>query len=344
MRVSVVVCALLLAACGDVSGDASPSADSDGADSDTTGTASDTDGGGGGGGGSTSGPVLPTETWETDTIDGAPVVKWTPPAPKALLLVLHGTGGDVTLAEQTEMIAILNAFVDRGFAFVLPQSTNRATGVYDDLTAPATNKDWARMVAIRQSLIDAGSITESTPVDLLGYSAGGTFAAYAAHAGADAGWPVNAIDLHNASASSRRFLTASPLPTVFVTADNDDVFATDIVQKSWQAHHDAGHEDLYLLAHEHKLSEAAFARSWHLHADVAARYWSVAVDGGWWDASGARLFPLADWDAQVDAFVADPGVEYDRPARGVCEVVLATHALNGSFADQEAEWMEARLP
>ena len=288
--------------------------------------------------------MLPTQTWETDTLGGSPVVKWIPANAKALLIVLHGTGGDVTLAEQTEMIAILNAFVDRGFAFVLPQSTNRATGMYDDVTAPGTNKDWALMVAIRKALIDAGSISDTTPIDLLGYSAGGTFAGYAAHAAADAGWPVNAVDLHNASAASRRYPTASPLPTVFVTADNDDVFATDIVQRSYQAHHDAGHDDLFLLAHEQKLSAASFARSWHLHADVAERYWTVAVDGGWWDASGTRLFPLADWDAQIDAFVADPGVEYDRPARAVCEVVLATHALNGSFADQEADWIEAQLP
>ena len=342
MRVLSLLTVLLLAACEGASDDASVG-DTD--DTDTTGSAADTDGGGGGGGGGgDGGPVLPTQTWETDTLDGSPVVKWTPPNPKALLIVLHGTGGNVALAEQTEMIAILNAFVDRGFAFVLPQSSNRVTGVYDDLTAPATNKDWARLVATRQALIDAGAITDATPVDFLGYSAGGTFAAYAAHAGVDAGWPVNAIDLHNASAASRRFLTPSPLPIVFVTAENDDVFATDLVQKSYQAHHDAGHEDLYLLATEQKLSAASFARSWHLHADVAERYWTVAVDGGWWDASGTRLFPLADWDAQVDAFLADPGVEYDRPARAVCEVVLATHALNGGFADQEAEWMEAQLP
>lgn len=339
MRALLLVCALALHACGSPSSGSDPT-DTDGVDSDTP-SASDTDPSDPA---EPSGPMLPTQTWETDTLGGAPVVKWIPASPKALLFVLHGTGGDVTLAEQTEMIAILNAYVDRGFAFVLPQSTNRATGVYDDLTAPASNKDWTVLSAIRQALLDSGAVTETTPVVFLGYSAGGTFAAYAGHAAADAGWPVSALDLHNASAASRRFLTPSPLPTVFVTADNDDVFATDVVQKSWQAHHDAGHEDLFLLAHEQRLSAASFARSWHLHADVAERYWRVAVDGGWWDESGKRLFDLTDWDAQIDAFVADPGVEYDRPARGVCEVVLATHALNGSFADQEAEWVEAHLP
>lgn len=337
MRAVILVFALGLQACGS-GAPGSHDDDTNSEDSDDAAT-SDTDGGS-----EPSGPVLPTQTWETDTLGGAPVVKWIPPSPKALLFVLHGTGGDVTLAEQTEMIAILNAYVDRGFAFVLPQSANRVTGVFDDLTAPASNKDWAMLAAIRQALIDSDAVGDTTPVVFLGYSAGGTFAAYAGHAADDAGWPVSALDLHNASAASRRFLTPSPLPTVFVTADNDDVFATDLVEKSWQAHHDAGHEDLFLLAHEQRLSSASFARSWHLHADVAERYWRVAVDGGWWDESGKRLFDLADWDAQIDAFVADPGVEYDRPARGVCEVVLATHALNGSFADQEAAWVEAHLP
>lgn len=293
-------------------------------------------------------PVFDTVTLDvstvTRTIDGVRVLVYAPDAPVGMVYVFHGTGGSADVVENTELSSVLNALVAEGFGFVAPNSANRDAGTFDRDTAPSNNLDFQVITSLRQASIDAGQITADTPTFTLGYSAGGAMAGYVAHAAVDAGWPVGAIALHNASGVAGFFgPVPAAVPTAFVPSEHDAVVDPDAVRSRYDDHVAAGGDAVWLINTEERLAPTRFARSVSFNQQQSRQIWQEAVDAGMFDTLGYRQFPVEEIDDQIESFVDTADVIYPKPTRAVLNVVLATHAINGGQAEAEAAFFVDQL-
>lgn len=325
---------LVMAACADPPAGKDASDDTDAADDTDPGVADDTDAP------RTWEPVVPVVRFNRTDFEGLPTVTYVPDDPKALLFVFHGTGGNGPgLVDTVEATAVLNAMVLGGVGFVASSSTNRQSGVFDDDTRPDDNDDWQVLTRMRQTLIDGAAISEDLPVFALGYSAGGAFAAYVGHAGVDAGWPMRGVLLHNASGGSGRYGDPSSLPTMWMCAENDD----RVTMASCRDRFD-GHADGTWSPHaESRLEPTRFVRTGSFTAQQSRQVFRLAVDNGYFSERGERLFGVDEIDAKVREFTSTYDVIYPKPVTAALNVVLAAHAFNGEYADDEAAFVLAAV-
>ncbi len=288
-------------------------------------------------------PVRPVADWVESVVDGRAVSAWVPDNAEGLLFVFHGTGGSSEIADATEMVALLNEVVGRRIGFAALSSQNTGTGVFDDSTAPASNDDWKRVVAVRQLLIDEGLIDASTPIHGFGYSAGGGMASYLAHAGLAAGWPIGRLDFMHTGGRSNRYGSPPQVPVIATAAVNDTTVSESSV-RAWTAQHAADGALTTLLVHEEQaLTPTRFSRTPFISLARSRAYATAVLEAGLFTDQGLRTFPASAIDENIEAVVALPAVDLDKPVRAVLGVVLATHAINGEHAAAEANFL-AGLP
>ncbi len=288
-------------------------------------------------------PVRPVADWVESVVDGRAVSAWVPEDAVGLLFVFHGTGGSSEIADSTEMVALLNEVVDRRIGFAALSSQNTGTGVFDDSTAPASNDDWQRVVAVRQLLIDQGLIDASTPIHGFGYSAGGGMTSYMAHAGLAAGWPIGRLDFMHTGGLSNRYGGPPQVPVIATGAVNDTSVSEASV-RAWTTQHAADGALTVMRVHEEQaLTPTRFARTPFISLTRSRTYAAAALEAGLFTEQGARTFPASAIEENIEAVVALPDVDLDKPVRAVLGVVLATHAINGEHAVAEADFL-AGLP
>jgi dienelactone hydrolase len=327
----------LLVACGgdDPAGKGGDPVD----DTDTTGdtdAADDTDGPGFGDWEA----VNPVVRWNQDVFEGNPFASHVPVDAAALVFLFHGTGGTgENVADTTEMVAVLNELVGRGVGFYAPSSLDRGSGVFDSDARPADNDDWQLLVRARDALIAGGAITETTPLFTMGFSAGGAFASYVANAAVDEGWPMKGFLLHNATGGSARFDDPAPVAGMWMCSEYDDKIPFDGCQERHGEHVADGHVGEWAPHFETRLEPTRFVRSGSFTANQSRDIFRLAVENGYFDASGQRLFPVEEIDDKVWEFTETYDVIYPKPARAVLNVVLATHAINGEHAVAEADFV-----
>lgn len=286
-------------------------------------------------------PVVP---FATLTFEGRQVVAHIPSDPAGLVFVFHGSGGDATLVENVEVTDILNRLLLAGVGFVAVDSDNRSNGVFNANAAPASNGDWQRLASMRDFLISDGQITATTPIFGWGYSAGGYFAGYFAHAALEAGWPMRGLSLHQATGRSGHFGDAPDVPIVFLPAQNDASVDPASVVDKYEDHLAAGHEGKLLWHRPRCLVPTRFARSPFIAVPRSEALYAQAVDLGLVQADGCADYGPTEVDAAVDGFADRPDVTPTKPVRAVLSVVFATHAVNGEHAAAEAAYLVQQLP
>lgn len=284
-------------------------------------------------------PVEPVERFVRITFEDRAVVSYLPEDPEGVLFVFHGTGGDASVAESTEMVAVLNAMIAEGIGFVAVSAADQPRGVFDDAASPASNEDWQHTVALREQLLAEERITASTPVHALGYSGGGGFASYVGHAGLAAGWPMGGLDIMHSGAQSRKYGGLPALPVVATGAVHDELVEADVVRRLVERHVDDGEQGLFLLHDEQPLAPTRFARTPFINERRSRELVGIALREGFIDEAGLRTFPAAEIEAQIEVFANRPDTDPDKPIRAVLGVVFATHAINGEHAVREAAFL-----
>lgn len=285
--------------------------------------------------------VRPVVRFHAQVVDGHNVISAIPDDPIALLFVFHGTGGGATVVEATEMTAVMNAMYEAGVGFVAMDSVDQTTGVFDDDAAPGDNADWAFHQQLRAAVIEQGLITEATPLFSLGFSAGGAYASYFLHAGRDAGWPVLGGLFHNASGSSGEFRgPPREVAAMWLPAEHDDRVPMDACRRVFD---DFAGEGVWMPHLEGRLAPTRFVRTGSLNANQSRQVFGLAVEHGFFDAQGQRLFPVDQIEAKVDEFTTTYDVIYPKPVTAALNVVLAAHAINGEHARAEADFVVAAV-
>jgi hypothetical protein len=277
------------------------------------------------------------------TFDGVDIVTYAPESPRGIVFVFHGTGGSATVATSTEMVAILNEMIEAGLGFVATSSINRGSGVFDDDSAPANNADFQFLSDLRDDYIAQGLMSESMPLYTMGFSAGGGFANYVGFAGADAGWNMRAMAFLGSNGGAGFYNGTAPLPTAWLPMEHDEKVSAEGVISRQEEHADEGYVSELMLCEETRLYPTRFARTRFISRTQSRDIWQVAVDNGFFDDRGRRLFGDEDIAASVDDLTNNYDVINPKPVRAQLNVVLATHAINGIHAERQAQFFVDHL-
>lgn len=148
--------------------------------------------------------------------------------------MFHGMGGCAAcFFDQTETRSFIQDATARGYAIVALNSYDRQTKAWNLEMQPANNPDLQRVAALRQALIDQGSISSADPTYLVGISSGGFFASLFTQSVQDnLKFPIEAMALYIASGNWNSILSAST-PTIFVAGVNDTLTPYNNVQNSY---------------------------------------------------------------------------------------------------------------
>ena len=104
-----------------------------------------------------------------------------PPNPRALMLMLHGTGGSADFINRTEAEAVALAAIERGYAVASYEAEEVAAGDLDgdqkirwDADRLVTNVDFANLDALIRDIRARGAIAADLPLVVMGMSNGGS--------------------------------------------------------------------------------------------------------------------------------------------------------------------------
>lgn len=328
----------LLVACG--GGKTEPGATTD---TSTAGAGLETGGGGGGGGGGVPcvdddyTPIVPVREYPQFDFQGFPAFHSIPDDPKAVVFVLHGSGGEISNLIGQHYVRIYNAWNNAGIAMVATESTNRSAGTWDSSELdPERNADMPRIAALRADLIDQGLLAEDTPVFAWGFSNGGSHTEEFALMAQDLGWPMRGILVHDAPTSR-----GLELPAFFTSAENDDV--TSSAKASYENWKDRGLPAEWMLTKERPwiVEEALLHPAYDV--EMAQDVFDELVEFGLIDSSGARLASLEGLEGTMRALERNSAVPGAARITSLIRVVWATHRPTSEPACEETAFIEAHL-
>ncbi len=152
-----------------------------------------------------------------------------------IILFFHGQGGsaaNLTLHEETRLF--IGQAVARGYGVIAIDSYDRNQGVWDEEGSGTDNVDMQRVVAIRNTLIANGEISETDPFFLAGISMGGVFASRLAEQSItpEVNIPVAATALF-VSKLGEEVVSTTSVPTIFVMAENDTVVDLSLAKNNF---------------------------------------------------------------------------------------------------------------
>ncbi len=283
--------------------------------------------------------VVPAFRTLVSEFEGLPFASYVPEGAQGLVLLFHGTGGDgPNVVDTIEMIDVLNELVARQIGFLAPTSENRDAAQWDTSAAPGSNVDYQRMLRMRTALIDAGAIQDTTPLFSIGFSNGGTFASYVGNAALEDGLPVKATLIHAMTGNGGRYRDPPRMPVMWLCSENDEKIQFSDCEANHQEHLDRGQVGSFQPHFETRLEPLRFMRTGFFSREQSLSIFRQAVDGGFFSASGERLFPVDQAEQSIFAFTNTYDVVYPKPVNAVLKVVVGAHAINGEHAVAEAEF------
>lgn len=106
-----------------------------------------------------------------------------PPAPRGLVLILHGTGGASSFIERNEARYVALKAISKGYAVLAPEAEESQAGDLDgdgkqrwDVRLSPSNIDLAALDQLIGSFYSSGQLPSGTPLYVLGMSNGGAMA------------------------------------------------------------------------------------------------------------------------------------------------------------------------
>jgi len=162
------------------------------------------------------------------------VRRFIPPAPRGLVLILHGTGGSANFITSTEAFAVALRLIESGYGVLGTEAEEAVVGDLDgdgkerwNAALTPTNLDLATLDALVADLRGSGAIGAATPLFALGMSNGGSMAVTLGAVDASAVAPVfpnltfAAVISHCASARAGS-VAVTTTPSAWFMCQNDD--------------------------------------------------------------------------------------------------------------------------
>lgn len=283
-------------------------------------------------------PVVPRVDYGTSTFEDYPLLLHVPENPRGVVFIFHGSGGQIGYLTGIHYVRAWNLFTEAGYAVVATESTDRKQGTWSSVEGDVqANPDMARLVRLRDHLIDTTLLSKETPVYGWGFSNGGGFLDAFAWMGDEEGWPMAGLMIHNSVLGS-----SVDVPVLITSSENDGI--TPLAFQSYEAHAATG-----VAAEWWENKERAWTpEDAQLHpayeAEDSQAVFDELVGFGFIDEDGTRLLDLADLESSMNYYARNsmiPGPERVTP---LLRVVWATHRPTSEFACEEVAFMDRHLP
>lgn len=281
-------------------------------------------------------PVFPTEGLEQRSFEERSALVAIPAAPRAVLFVFHGTGGDVTNLVTPHYLRIWNVLHDVGIGVVGLDSVDRTGARWDGSDDPARNEDFVDLAALRDELIAEGRFSASTPILAWGFSNGGSFTAPFSRMAAELGWDVRANVVHNSSCGR------TDVPVFFTSAENDD--ETPATERAYEDAVAAGIEASFTVTLERPWTPESMLLNPDYDLEEGQAVFDELVALGAIDADGARLVAVGVVDGAMSAYEASSTLPGPSRVTTLLRVAWATHRPTSELACEERDFLLSHLP
>jgi len=288
------------------------------------------------------------------------VRRFIPPAPRGLVLILHGTGGSANFITSTEAFAVALRLIESGYGVLGTEAEEAVVGDLDgdgkerwNAALTAGNLDLATLDALIANLRGSGAIGAATPLFALGMSNGGSMAVTLGAVDASALAPVfpnlafAAVLSHCASARSGP-VAVTTTPSAWFMCQNDD---NDNVANAEAAANSAalagrGVPTLYDEHPASPLYDARFERI-GLASGTSAAIAAELRAAGFVDAGG---FSTLGTDALTAALLATPSLaptlaalspSQQRDVVDQLRAMQAEHQMFSDWAARAAAWFDS---
>ncbi len=281
-----------------------------------------------------------------ESFEGFPVAIVEPQGtPVGVVWYFHGASGDAAQVLGTETTATLNLLAREGVMLVGTESTDRDLGQWVTTGDATSNPDIARLLRLREHLIDTTALTASTPIITMGFSNGGTMSAKMGAVFADEGLNVAATSIHNSGGAGTR-PGAFGHPLVVMVTENDSATTSASGRDFATSQADLGLPVLLLEGVEMPLEPERFRREGGGYSDpeVSRAVFDELVSMGMVDDDGVRLVPIDRALAALDVYERNATVG-NGPAKVVSQlrVVWQLHRFNSQYNAEECAFLADAL-
>lgn len=170
-------------------------------------------------------PAVFDGRWVVGTSGGTTFHRFDHPAPKGLVIALHGTNGSsVSVAtKKKEWQSFHSAARARGYSVLVPESEQREKPRRWDNAPSADNADLVRLASLIEEARQAGGLPSTAPIYVVGMSQGAGVAPIFGQLLASRGFPVRAVAAYCGGSSPVFARPEYTLPTIFAAMAADDV-------------------------------------------------------------------------------------------------------------------------
>lgn len=164
---------------------------------------------------------------KAEILEGRNTLRHIPAGAKALVFLLHGSGGSEQFATRLHSRRVVRRMIDARYGYVSAPSLQREPPTRWDLTSadPAANPDMAYLLGLHRSLVARGEIGRDTPLFTLGMSNGGGCANLFAVVAKRAGLPLAGVADYMGpipAAARQAGLAAGDWPPLFIVLGEVD--------------------------------------------------------------------------------------------------------------------------
>ena len=256
-----------------------------------------------------------------------PVTYYIPPDPVAVVWLFHGSNGSVAFAKKIETIATTNELVVEGFGFIATESTDRASGKWDNNDSnPSTNEDLARLLALRDEIIATTDMTEDTPQYGIGFSGGGAMSTHFLTVLRDLDMPYRAS---HPNCSSGRGDSAGDIPIIWTIAVNDP---QPSAESDYASRVSSGLPSELNFAQEVPIDPMYFTKNPSVGESASQKTYDEMVRLGMIDVDGNRIVPDSDLENWISTFEREANVASPTLRSEEIRVAWAMHRMNGTYA------------
>jgi hypothetical protein len=289
------------------------------------------------------GPQTPAFAWSEFDLEGRRVRRFIPARPTGWLLVWHGSGGGLVIADKVEMVDWLNRAVGRGLGVVVVESANRVQKRFDTADFSVdSNPDLQFMVALEQRMVRDHPSLRLVPRYGLGMGSGGMFGSLYAYAAVQRGDPLAGLVLVAAPLAGGIVTPRHETATVFHLFQNDQVIDNDIASRHYGILRNREVPAQLILSAEGALDPQRFMRIPGVTQGMSQDIFGDLVSLQVIDRSGVRIAPLDQVWARTRVHQWPPEVTpYLQAITDQLSVVWAMHAFSAAAAEESLDFVLA---
>jgi len=285
-------------------------------------------------------------SWKTEILSRSsrPYSSAVSALPTGVIFALHGSNGSASLLTQkrVEWSSFFRDAVARRYALVVLDSAVTNPREWYVATSNVTaNPDLANIVEVVDKLIQAKSITSSTPIYLVGVGQGGEAAGYFASALRTAGKPVRAVAAYAAGVAATYASTAYAVPTTFAISGADPLVNGVTVAANVAAMKARGVDAAVFTLPEGRVCNGRFTRIPGISGAASRLIFDGLVAGGALRPDGTVTF--VSTDAVVwGTFLPPQGIPaaYTSHAERIAEQLRVVGADNAFYGDRNAATLD----